>query len=63
MRTIEVSHLPSLVYTTRQAAEKEAKAFGVEACFITYKEGNRLRALGYGLYDGRLLEQKDFISV
>lgn len=67
MKIVKTNKYPSHFYTDRDEAFKEANRFGIEVCKIIYiLEWNGVVEtynLGYGLYDGQLLESKDFISV
>ena len=67
MKTIETCKFPSLFWTDRDEAFKEAKRHGVEVCEIIYvQEWNgeiETNRLGWGLYDEKLLGTKDFINV
>lgn len=67
MKTIETCKFPSLFWTDRDEAFKEAKRLGVEVCEIIYvQEWNgeiETNRLGWGLYDEKLLGTKDFINV
>lgn len=67
MKTIETSKFPSLFFTDRDEAFKEAKRLGVEVCEILFQqEWNgeiETHKLGWGLFNGKLLGTKDFNNV
>ena len=67
MKTIKVNHYPSLIYTDENIAKEEANKHKVTVCRIIYVENwngeTTEKFIGYGLYDEKLLESRDFISV
>ena len=68
MKTITTKKYPSLIYSTEESAEEDAKKLGISTCRIIYiSEWNgeiNERFIGYGLCENnQLLGTKDLIWI
>lgn len=72
MIEVTTRKFPSYFFTKKEEALKKAKEHGVEVCKIIFEDRtfhntngwvSEQYTMGYGLYDGKLLETKDFITI
>lgn len=65
MKTVKVTTYPTIIYTDEKTAQEEADKHQVNVCRIIYVDtfDKTEKFIGYGLYDEKLLQSEDFISV